>query len=84
LWSGFVERQIERQHVHAGLAEEAESTTFYVLVDQLAHAVVGTSQRLPPELMPPSSCFERGVRLVPNLSAFMRKPVRPSRLFYGQ
>src|SRR5215831_18092474 len=34
-----IERQIQRQHVHPRLAEEAESTALHMLLDQLPHAI---------------------------------------------
>ena len=42
----LVERQIERQHVHARLAEQAEEAALGVLADELAHAIFRHVARL--------------------------------------
>src|SRR5215510_2106749 len=36
---GTIERQVERQHVHPRLAQEAEGTTLDMLLDELPHAI---------------------------------------------
>src|SRR5262245_25018735 len=36
-----VEREIERQHVHAGLAEKSERAAFGMLIHELAQAIFG-------------------------------------------
>jgi hypothetical protein len=36
-----VESQIERQHVHARLAEQAEEATFRLLLDELTDTIFG-------------------------------------------
>ena len=36
---GAIERQVERQHAHPRLAQEAEGTTLDMLLDELPHAI---------------------------------------------
>src|SRR5262245_6047578 len=43
---GTIERQVERQHVHPRLAQEAEGTTLDMLLDELPHTIFRQVARL--------------------------------------
>src|SRR5215831_15747067 len=40
-----IERQVERQHIHPRLAQEADGTPLDMLLDQLPHAIFGQIAR---------------------------------------
>src|SRR5262245_19883316 len=40
-----IEREVERQHIHPRLAQEAEGTPLDMLLDQLPHAIFGQIAR---------------------------------------